>query len=230
MSLPKVLHPTKKIRVPSLDRELEFEPFTTGDEKTIVLMEKDASLYDKSMMQLKILQKCCKDEPEVLEGLAAIEITYLFLQLRRISVGGTLDLAIECPECHEQIPITVDIDLIEFDPKNLKPLQFTIDTVDGPYLVVCSQFIIEDLKHINTENPGFDDVALVIRRMMQPDGNNIIELTNEEKHELFEQLDSKDTERIVEYLKNAPTLEKTLDIECPHCNHKFKGELKDFFI
>ena len=230
MALPKVLHPTKKIKIPSLNIELEFEPFTTADEKAIVLMEKSASLYEKSKIQLDILQKCCKSGGEVLSTLSMIEITYLFLQLRKISVGGTLEMVVECPECHQQIPVSVDINLIEFDSTNLAPLEFTIDTEDGPYIVMCTQFILDDLQYINAENPSFDDVSLVLRRMMKPDGNDVIELTREEKIELLNQLDSENTQKIVDYINKAPVLEKTLDIKCTECEHEFKGELKDFFI
>lgn len=230
MTLPKVIHATKKIKIPSLNRELEFEPFTTADEKAIVLLDKNSSLYEKSLMQLKVLQKCCKSEEDVFSQLSAIEITYLFLQLRRISVGGTLDLSIECPECHQEIPISVDINLIEFNPKLLEPLKFTINTVDGPYIVICSHFTVDDLQYVNTESGNFDDLSLVIRSMMRPDGNDIIELTRDEKVELFNQLDTTDAAKIMEYIKNAPTLEKVLDIKCTECDYSFKGELKDFFI
>ena len=229
MALPKVLHPTKKIKVSSLDIELEFEPFTTADEKALILLENNASLYEKSKMQLDILQKCCKEGGEVLSSLSAIEITYLFLQLRKISVGGTLDLVVKCPKCNQDIPISIDINLIQFDSTKLKPLKFTIDTDDGPYLVVCSHFTIDDLQYIS-DNPSFDDLSNVIRSMVKPDGNNEIILSKEEKLELFNQLNTTDTNKIVEYINNAPALEKTLEITCTECEHQFKGELKDFFI
>lgn len=229
MALPKVIHPTKKIHVPSENKDLSFEPFTTADEKSIVLLDEHASIYEKSLMQQNILQKCCKDEFDFTK-LSAIEITYLFLQLRKISVGGTLDLVSKCPKCGEDISISLDIGLIEFDPTNLKPLQFTIDTDDGPYIVVCSQFTVDDLQYINTEKPDVDSISTVIRCMMKPDGNDVIELTPEEKVELFNQLNSKDAAKIVEYIHSAPVLEKTLDLKCGECEHEFKGELKDFFI
>lgn len=229
MALPKVIHPTKKIKIPSIDREFEFEPFTTADEKAIVLLDKNANIYEKSLMQLKIIEKCCKEEYDF-SKLSAIELTYIFLQLRKISVGGTLELSGKCPECGNSISMTVDIDLITFDPTNLKPLKFTIQTDDGPYIVVCSQFICDDLQYINVDHPSFDDVSIVIRAMMRPDGNDIIELTREEKIELFNQLSNSDAEKIIDYINKAPVLEKTLDIQCDECDHKFKGELKDFFI
>lgn len=229
MALPKVIHPTKKIKVPSLDLELEFEPFTTADEKAIVLLEDNATLYDKCILQQNILQKCCKSDFDF-SKLSTIEITYLFLQLRKISVGGTLDLVGKCPNCGSDVAISVDISLIEFDPTNLKPLKFTIDTSDGPYIVVCTQFTCEDMKYIDPESPSVDNIATVIRSMMKPDGNDVIELTQEEKVELFNQLNTKDAEKIAEYINSSPVLEKSLDLSCGECEHQFKGELKDFFI
>lgn len=230
MALPKVLHPTKKIHIPSLNLDLEFEPFTTVDEKAIILMDQNSSLYDKTKMQLDILQRCCKDDAEVLSTLSVIEISYLFLQLRKISVGGTLDLVVKCPQCGSDIQISVDINLIKFDPTNLEPLKFTIDTVEGPYIVICSQLIVDDLKYINENSTNIDDLAVVIRSLTKPDGNNTIDLTHEEKIELFNQLNTSDANKIVEYINSAPTMEKSLDIQCVECEHQFKGDLKDFFI
>ena len=229
MALPKVVHPTKKIKIPSLNIEAEFEPFTTADEKAIVLLDKDSSLYEKSMMQLKILQKCCKDEIDF-EKLSAIEITYLFLQLRKISVGGALELNATCPNCNNEISLSVDIDLITFDATNLAPLKFTIQTEDGPYIVVCSQFIVDDLKYIDDEHSSMDAAAMVLRSMMSPDGNDVIEFTHDEKIELFNQLNSTDAMKIVDYINKSPVLQKDLTIKCDECDHEFKGELKDFFI
>lgn len=230
MTLPKVIHPTKKIKIPSLDVEIDFEPFTTADEKAIISMERNVTLYEKSKIQREILQKCCRGDASMLQNLSAIETTFLFLQLRKISVGGTLDFISKCPKCDEEIQISVDIDLIQFDATKLKPLQFTISTSDGPYIVICTQFTVDDLQYIDPENPSLDDVSVVIRTMSKPDGNDIIELTREEKLELFNQLSTEDTNKIVEYINNAPALEKVLDIECSECGHKFKGDLKDFFI
>lgn len=229
MALPKVIHPTKKIKILSLDREVEFEPFTTQDEKAIVLMDSNSSLYEKCRMQQDILEKCCKEDVNF-SDLSIIEVSYLFLQLRKISVGGALELSAKCPECGSDISLHVDIDLIKFDTAKLKPLKFTIETDDGPYIVICSHFRCEDLKYVDPNSPDIDDVSAVIRMMMRPDGNDIIELTREEKVELFNQLNTQDSQKIIEYIQNAPVLEKSLELKCGECDHEFTGELKDFFI
>lgn len=230
MALPKVIHPRNKIRVPSTGDVLEFEPFTTQDEKAIILLDKSSSLYDKSKLQQEILQKCCQTEGFDFSKLSCVEITYLFLHLRKISVSGVLELSATCTECGEDININIGIDDIVFDKEKLKPLQFNLNTDDGPYIVTCSHIRVEDLKHIDGENIKFDDMAVVLRSMMKPDGNDIIEFTPEEKLELFLQLDATTAQKIVEYVNDSPKLEKKLSLECPECGHKFEGDLKDFFI
>jgi len=230
MALPKITHVTKKILVPSCGRELDFEPFTTADEKRIVLLDDKSTAYDKALAQLETLEKCCQDSTFNFRDISVSEITYLFLQLRKISVGADLELVSTCPQCNEDFPITIDISLIKFDPTNLKPLQITVQTDEGPYIIVCSQITVEDLKYINPDGLHIDDAAVALRRMMKPDGNDIIELTQEEKVELFNQLDSKDAKKIVEYLASVPKLSYHLDIICPECSKEYGGELEDFFI
>ncbi len=230
MVLPKVIKPTKKILIPSKGIEAEFEPFTTADEKAIISLDENSTMYDKVKIQVDILQKCCKTEGIDFNKLSIIEVSYLFLQLRSISVGGELELVATCPQCGKDIPIKVSIDLIQFDPTNLKEFTFPISTSEGPYLVVCSQLQPDDLKYVNNDVNDFNNLAVVLRSLMRQDGNDVIELTHEEKLELFSQLDTKDAQKIVEYIQKAPTLEKSLDLVCGECEHQFKGELRDFFI
>lgn len=230
MTLPKLTYTTKKILIPSLNRDFDFEPFTTADEKRIVLLEKDSTIYDKMNAQVEILEKCCKSEGVDFRSLSIVEISYLFLQLRKISVGGTLELTSTCPNCKEEFPISVDIDLIKLDVSKLKPLQFTVNTVEGPYIVVCEPIITEDLRYIDPNNLKLDDAAVVLRKMMKPDGNDIIELSYDEKVELFNQLDSNNAKQVIDYISSLPKLSYHIEVICPECEHKFGGDLEDFFI
>lgn len=231
MALPKVIRPTKKILIPSLNIEAEFEPFTTQDEKSIILLEKDASMYDKCKLQLDILQKCCKTEGINFNELSVVEITYLFLRLRGISVGGNLDFTITCPQCNKDLPASIAIDGIKTDFEVLKkPYTFTINTSDGPYVVTASHIRVDDLKYINSTEPGIEDLAVILRTMMKPDGNDRIDLTHEEQVELFNQLDTTIAEKLANYINNAPVFEQHMTIDCPECGHKFEGDIKDFFM
>lgn len=231
MALPKVIHPTKKILIPSLGIEAEFEPFTTQDEKAIILLDQTSTLYDKSKLQLEILQKCCKTEGIDFTKFSVVEITYLFLRLRGISVGGSLDFTVTCPKCNKDIPASIAIDQIKIDFEILKkPLTFTINTDDGPYIVTASHVRVEDLRYIDSESPSMEDLAVILRTMMKPDGNDIIELTYEEKVELFNQLDTTIAEKLVEFINKTPTFQQHLSVECPECGEQFEGDIKDFFM
>jgi hypothetical protein len=230
MALPKVIHPTKKIHIPSLNIDAEFEPFTTADEKSIVLLDHDASLYDKARIQIDILEKCCKTQGINFHKLAAVEVSYLFLQLRKISVSGGLELSIQCSKCGESFPVTIDINSIKFDPTNLKEDKVLIDTSDGNYYIVFSQLRPDDLKDASPDGNSYDDAALVLRQMMRPDGNDVIDLTVDEKRELFSQLDLGTVTKIADYVNNCPNLSHHVEVVCPECGEKIEGELNDFFI
>lgn len=230
MALPKVLHPTKKIHIPSLNLDADFEPFTTEDEKAIVLLEQESSLYDKARLQVDILEKCCKTTGIDFHKLAAIEITFLFLQLRKISVSGGLELTMKCKNCEHEFPMTIDINAIKFDTTYLKEDKVLINTSDGPYYIVYSQIRPDDLQFASPDGNAYDDAALVLRQLMRPDGNDIIELTVDEKRELFGQLELETVKKIGEYLQNCPTLSHHIELACPECGEKIEGDLQDFFI
>lgn len=230
MALPKIIHPTKKIKIPSLNVEADFEPFTTEDEKAIVLLGQNASIYDKARIQLEIIEKCCRSENINFHTLAVSEISYIFLQLRKISVSGGLELGMKCQKCGEEFPFTIDIDSIEFDPTNLKEDKILIDTSDGKYFLVYSQIRVDDLQYIGKAGEEYNDAAQVLRMLMRPDGNDIIELTPEEKIELFGQLDISSVQKIADYLNKCPQMAHHIEVICPECGEKIEGELRDFFI
>lgn len=230
MALPKLVKATKPIYIPSLGKEAMFEPFTTEDEKSIVLLEQTASSYEKCLVQLNILKKCCQDQSINLDELSIIEITYLFLRLRAISYSEVIELETECPKCKTHIKLNVHINDIKLDATALKPLKLTLNTTDGVYIVTATQYTVEDLKHMDFEHITLDDGALVLRQMMKSDGNDIIDLTVEEKRELFNQLDIKDAQKIAEYINSNTKLTYNISLECPECGEKIEGELQDFFI
>lgn len=230
MALPKVIHPTKKIHIPSLNIDAEFEPFTTEDEKAIVLLDENATLYDKARIQVEILEKCCRTSGIDFHKLAMVEISYLFLQLRSISVSGGLELQMKCRHCDADIQLTVAIQDIKFDPENLKEQKLIIDTTDGKYYIVYSQIRVDDLQYASPDGSSYNDAALVLRQMMRPDGNDVIVLTPEEKVELFSQLDLDTVKKIAEYIKKQPQLSHHLEVVCPECGEKIEGDLQDFFI
>lgn len=230
MGLPiKVITPTQKITIPSLKRAADFEPFNTRIEQAIINISEEASIYDKSLIQLKALESCCKDTTVDFHSLPVAEIGWLFIQLRKISVGRTLDLQTHCKKCENDITFKIDIDSIEFESENLKPFEFQIQTSEGPYIVHCEHLRVDDLKDMDVDNTDLSVLAKYIRWMSKPDGNNVLELTDPEKLELFGQLEASMAHKIGEYSKTQPKMKFHVSIECPECGEINEGELTDFF-
>lgn len=229
MSLPKFIKPLKKIHIPSLDRDVEFEPYTTADEKAIISME-SASTYEKCKIQLDILAKCCMDKTVDFESLCVMEISWLFIQLRKISVSGTIDLTTKCQKCEQDVNISINIDDVTFNSEALKPLEFQLQTSEGPYILHCEHFRCSDLQYIDADNIKYDDLARYIRYMYQADGNNILELTPDEQVEVFLQLDASSAKKIADYSTTMPKMKYKIALDCPECGQHIEGELEDFFI
>ena len=230
MALPKLVKVTKPIHIPSLNKDVLFEPYTTEDEKSIVTLEPNASAYLKSLTQLNILKKCCQDETVDLDSLSVVEISYLFLKLRGISFSEIIELETHCKKCDTPTKISVNINDIKIDESSLKPLKLKVDTSDGIYYIIATQYTVDDLQYIDMDNVSFDSVALVLRQMMKSDGNDIIELSHDEKIELFSQLDLNDSKKLVDYISSSSKLNYHVEFECGNCGEKIEGDLQDFFI
>lgn len=227
----KVITPTQNIMVHSLKKMVEFEPFSTKIEQSIISISDEASLYEKTLIQVQALQACCKAEIDFTQ-LPVSEISWLFMQLRKISVGKTLDLQTVCQKCEQEIKFKIDIDTIKFEPEKLKPYEFQIQTSAGPYIVHCEHLKLNDLKDIKLENdiPDMSILAKYLRWMSRLDGNNVINLTDSEKLELFGQLEASIAHEIGKYAQEQPKMNLEIEIECPECGEIRKGSLTDFFI
>lgn len=234
MALPKLVKVTKPLYIPSLNKDVMFEPFTTEDEKSIITLEPDASAYLKSLVQLNILKKCCQDDTVNFDTMSVVEIAYLFLKLRGISYSGKIDVETTCKKCGEKTTLSININDITLDRELLKPLKFNVNTTDGIYFIIATHYTVDDLQYIGNDFDGehisMESIALVLRQMMKSDGNDIIDLTQEEKNELFNQLSLDDTHKLIDYIGNNGKMTYHMAFKCPHCGEEYEWDIQDFFI
>ena len=232
MAIPKLVKVTKPIHIPSLDKDVLFEPFTIEDEKAIVTLEENSSSYHKSLVQLNILKKCCQDPTVNFDAMSIVEIAYLFLKLRGISYSDIIELEVECKKCKESVKLTMNIKDVEIDASLLKPLRLTVNTTDGNYFIIATHYTVADLEYIDVDstNPDINSLSLVLRQMMRVDGNDIIDLTNEEKRELFSQFGIEESKKVLDYISSNSKLKYHLDFKCPHCGEEYEWDIQDFFI
>lgn len=112
MALPKIKHPTYKVKIPSSGKEITIRPFTVQEEK-MLMMAKASERSDDIVNTVKQVIQNCITEPVEVDKLATFDIEYIFIKLRAKSVGEMVDLEYTDPETNDTIKFKLNLDDIE---------------------------------------------------------------------------------------------------------------------
>ena len=94
MTLPKITQPIFEFDVPSLGEKRRFRPFTVKEEK-ILLIAKQSDEQEQIMTSLiQIVNNCSIDDDIDATRLPYFDIEYLFIKLRIVSIGGSIDFKV----------------------------------------------------------------------------------------------------------------------------------------
>jgi len=229
MALP-ILETTKHtIEVPSTKKKIEIRPFLVREEK--ILIQAQQSNDDKKILKvIKEIISVCSFEKIKPNDLTLFDLEYIFLQLRAISVGETVQFNIKCEECDKTN--IVDIDLTE--AKIIWPedkIDNKIELSDEVGLTLRS-IRVKDMDKI--ENDLTASIIASIESIYDADN---VHMTDEaDRKELVEFVDSlshSHLELIQKYIENQPKLKHTFKYTCIFCGHENEhtlSGLSDFFI
>jgi phosphoribosylformylglycinamidine (FGAM) synthase PurS component len=103
MALPQHALPTYELEVPSTGKKIKYRPFVVKEEKLLLLAleandEKQVEQALKTLLKNCILTKGIK-----IEELPSFDLEYIFLQIRAVSVGETIEMNITCRDDEETI-------------------------------------------------------------------------------------------------------------------------------
>lgn len=113
MALPKLMHPTFELIVPSTKEKVSFRPFLVKEEKLLLMAKQGQERGDIGRVLKQIITNCDVDSKLDVERLASFDIEYLFLKIRSKSVNNTIELSYTDTEDEESYKFTVDLDEVE---------------------------------------------------------------------------------------------------------------------
>jgi hypothetical protein len=123
MALPKLMHPTFDLTVPSTKKKVKFRPFLVKEEKLLLMAKQSEESADITNVLRQIVSNCDVESVLKIDDLASFDIEYLFLKLRSKSVNNIIDLAYTDYEDDEVYKFQIDLDDVEItfnkDHKNV---------------------------------------------------------------------------------------------------------------
>lgn len=220
----KLTTPTYEDKIPSTKTKVKIRPFRVGDEKTLLVASQSEDLKQMSNALKSIVKNCV--EPVNMEELTSYDIEYLFLKIRSKSVGETSTVGIICTECEATNELKIDLESVMVDiPK------------DHSHFVKIEENIafgmkdpeIDEILNNDLESPEAFGKIIVSAIKTVYHGEEVIEITESDKEELEELIDSMTTaqfQKIRDYFETMPRLRKKVEFECGQCGHDNKQMLE----
>lgn len=236
MALPKIKHPTYKVKLTSLKKTVTIRPFTVQEEK-LLLMASSSEDYTNIVDSIKqIITNCIVDDIDI-NKLASFDIEYLFMKLRAKSVSEVVKLIYTDPE-EGKIEYEVNLDQIELKINPNHKTKFTVHDKIGVVMRYPNVDEIQKLSSIDMDNLSNDDSDKLFNMLISCvecvyDDNQIYdEFTKEEIQEFIYSLPMESLQKIQSFFETMPSLEYTKELTLPSGKKKtveLKG-MTSFFM
>ena len=234
MSLPIQSAPTYTTNLPSDGREVKFRPFLVKEQKILVLA-REGEDTKRTLDAVKELIHNVTFEKVVADELPMVDLEWLFIKIRAVSVGEHVSLTLPCKEesCNGTGKISLNLD--DIGTKGEIPENTTVMINDGVGVVLRFP-MVKDLSGVDDLPVGEQPIELVKRSMVQIfDGETVYNTNEIEQKELNEFIDSltfKQLETIGGFFDNLPRLSHDIEFFCDVCkvsNTQTLEGLQSFF-
>lgn len=235
-NLPFITAPQFDLKIPSTKAICAYRPFLVKEEKLLMMAAQedkkgkvDIKNINKAVKQ--IIRNCTFDKLDP-DQLATFDIEYIFLKIRSKSMGEILTPTIKCPKCGNEIKLDIDISDLEptIDENHTTTINLTPTvgvTMRYPTLASSESFDLENEQNVfgiieYCIDSIFSDKIVCTRKDLKP----------KDITDFIENLTAKQLEKVAEFFKTMPRIEKTIELNCPKCGEKstivLRG-LQDFF-
>ena len=220
MPLPTIVTPIYELTLPSTGQEIKYRPFVVKEEKILLLALESEDLKEITNAMKIIISNCIKTKNIKVESLPSFDIEYIFLNIRKKSVGEELELNILCPDDGTtEIKVKIDIDDIEVkkNPNHTNKIEISKDLILELKYPSLDQFIRNNFNPENiTVDQSFDLIIDSIDKLY--DKENVYaqtDYTKEEWLQFLDQVNSAQFIKIQEFFETMPKLSHTIGVVNP---------------
>lgn len=237
MALPIIELPTFLGTIPSTGSEIEYRPFTTAEEKSLLVAEEGGDTAEIILATKNLIKNCCKNIE--VEDLSSFDIDYLFLQLVSKSVSNVSDLYYKVQackktgqECEKTIKLSIDLSNItvqQYDEESekfidYKPEEYKLGGI--PIKITKSVGVI--MKHIGfreqelyskIKKPTEDDLVRLSILSVYDDESVTTrdEFTDEELSDFYNSIPPNQLKEMKKFVRNTPRVRYESQFVCKEC-------------
>jgi len=229
MALPIITQPTHKLTLPISKISVTFRPFLVKEEKILLLaaIGKDATEITNAIKQ--IVSNCLIGESVDVNSLLAVDMDYLFLNIRAKSIGNKIDQEFTCNNkigettCGNAmiVPLSVmDVEVSE-GPKDKKII---LNESTG----VLMKYPLFKTYDENDVNVGYDMlISCLDSAFDETQTYSFKDQTKEEIIEWIESLTKSQFQLLQDWYDSLPTMELKKAFKCSKCGFDHEVNISD---
>ena len=235
MSLPKLNTPTYQLVLPSTEKKIKFRPFLVKEQKLLLMAQNSNDKNEMIQSIAQIIENCTFGKVKGSEAYM-FDLEYIFLQIRRKSVGDKIELNVLCEDDGEtRVPVEVNLKDVEVQvgDNHTNEIQLNKDVkiiMGYPTLETASQ-LKED---IEKDESLFTGIKHSIFQIIDGDTiYNRVDMEDKELDEFVESMSQKNLNDILDFFKTMPKLAHTIKFTNPKTKKKNKVTvegIESFFI
>ena len=239
MALPKLDYPTFEIPgIKVKGSPAKFRPFLVKEQKILMMAVESKDISEVVNNIKQVILNCCVDPIDV-DRLSMSELELIFIHLRAKSVGEVVELVYRCnneseenQRCNMIMNISVDLMKdVSYDSQQKSDLIWLNDKI----AIKMKYPSIDTLNLIDQENEDLSDIIIsqcVDQIIEDEEVHDASEVNEKELIEFVSQIQTKDYQKMWEFIQSAPTIRYEKVHACPRCayEHTIKLEgISDFF-
>ena len=212
MGLPKVLHPTFSLVLPSTKQTIHFRPFLVREEKVLLIAQASEDKTDIVKAIKQVVQNCIIEEDVDVNEFTTFDLEYFFIKLRSKSVQNIVKLSYKDREDGKVYDIEVDLETVQVKEAVNLSNKIELSPSSGIMLRYPKVSISDEVEAI-TDPVEFNFAIIEACIDCVYDGDNVYKLkdfTKEEVKEYINNLDVKTYQAIQSFIDAMPTIEHTL--------------------
>jgi len=217
--LPVLNIAKEKVTVPILEKQYTIRPYLVGEEKALFMAieSKDQSRLIEAVKNLIV---ACVEEKINIDDLSSFEIEYLFLQLRRMSVGEDIEIGISHKHnenCKHVQRVSLKIHDIQF--KGSTENRVVLDPSANVGVLLRAPSLKSSMKKYNTEvEQIFGIVTNSIEAIYDSDSVYYTkDFSEKELNDWVNHLNNEQVGKILSFIGNLPSMYYDIKYVCESC-------------
>ena len=222
MGLPIQSAPTYKTVLPSDGREVKFRPFLVKEQK-VLLLAKESDDKKESLEAVKTMINNVTFGEINANELATIDLEWLFIKIRAVSVGETTTVKMKCQEddCSGTGDVSINFDNVEVKGELIDNTVMISDDVG----VVLRLLRVQDTTEIEENEDENESIFKLLNKSIDRifDAESVYErndISDEDVDDFIDNLTIGQVEKLTDFFQSAPRLEHDVEFTCELCKTK----------